>query len=248
MKTAFSLGAAVRKIEGGYILLARKILESPSWQGLNDAGKSVMITLLTLTNHKEKKWYNPVEKKEVVIKRGECVIGRKSLAVKSLVSERSVRTAINTLKTTKFLTIKTTSHFSLITICNYELYQNPKSYTDQVNDQVSDQAPTKHRPQLMNVMKENKEIHTDVTEFFDYFCLKTKKDLKLTSATRELIRSRLAEGFTLKQLKQAVDNFMQDDWADRHKFTDVVYCIGIRNKIDNLQKWLQPPKKQVKYA
>ena len=34
-----------------------------------------------------------------------------------------------------------------------------------------------------------------------------------------------------------------DDWEDRHKYCDVIYCIGIRNKIDNLEKWLNYKQK-----
>ena len=90
------------------------------------------------------------------------------------------------------------------------------------------------------------DIHTDlVTQFFQYFLLKTKKHLKLNSPRRDIISKRLKEGYTLEQLKKAVDNFVLDDWADRHKFIDIVYCIGTRNKVDNLEKWLNwQPKTQ----
>jgi len=134
------------KIPGGYILLARKILENASWNALNEAGKIVMLTLLTLANHKDRKWYNPLTKQEILIKRGQCIIGRKSLAEKSRVGQRSVRTALYLLKTTNFLTIQATSRFSIVSITNYEFYQNPKNYTDQVSDQQTDQPPTSHRP------------------------------------------------------------------------------------------------------
>jgi len=103
--------------------------------------------------------------------------------------------------------------------------------------------------EVVTVSKQNlcievdKEVEIDidgkyVTEFFDYFLLKTKKSLKLTPERKMIIERRLKEGRTLEQLKQAVDNFILDDWQDRHKFTDIVYCIGVRNKIDNLDKWL----------
>ena len=88
------------------------------------------------------------------------------------------------------------------------------------------------------VDKEKNKNGVFVTEFFDYFVLKTKKSLKLTPERRVLIERRLKEGRTLEELKQAVDNFINDDWPERHKFIDLVYCIGIRNKIDNLDKWL----------
>ena len=86
--------------------------------------------------------------------------------------------------------------------------------------------------------------NTYIVDFFDYFLLKTKKSLKLTIERRALIEKRLQEGRTLTELKQAVDNFVQDDWIDRHKFMDLVYVIGIRGRIDNLDKWLNvKPKK-----
>ncbi len=77
-----------------------------------------------------------------------------------------------------------------------------------------------------------------VTDFFNYFVLKTKKQLKLTPDRKALIERRITEGRTMEELKIAVDNFVLDDWSDRHKFIDLVYCIGVRNKIDNLDKWL----------
>jgi len=80
--------------------------------------------------------------------------------------------------------------------------------------------------------------NTYIVEFFNYFLLKTKKVFKLTLTNRNLIRQRLNDGFTIEQMEQAVDNFMQDDWPDRQKHLDLIYCIGIRNKIDNLEKWL----------
>ena len=82
-----------------------------------------------------------------------------------------------------------------------------------------------------------------VTEFFDYFLLKTKKSLKLTPERKKIIEKRLDDDYTLEQLKLAVDNFMADEWPDRHKFIDIVYCLGIRNKVDNLDKWLNVKSK-----
>jgi hypothetical protein len=82
-----------------------------------------------------------------------------------------------------------------------------------------------------------------VSEFFNYFLLKTKKTYKLNGARRAVIESRLKD-HTLDELKKAVDNFVKDDWPDRHKYTDIVYCIGVRNKIDNLEKWLNYQPKQ----
>ncbi|MBA7470151.1 hypothetical protein ES707_05429 [subsurface metagenome] len=78
---------------------------------------------------------------------------------------------------------------------------------------------------------------TILKEFLEYFNLKTGKKLILTDVRRTLIEQRL-KTHTLDQLKIAVDNFILDPWEDRHKYIDVVYCIGVRSKVDNLEKWL----------
>jgi len=96
--------------------------------------------------------------------------------------------------------------------------------------------------------KDKNKNNESVIEFFNYFLLKTKKSLKLTPERKAIIEKRLNEGRTLEELKQAVDNFVLDDWPERHKFIDIIYCIGIRNKIDNLDKWLniKPKKIEIK--
>ena len=98
-------------------------------------------------------------------------------------------------------------------------------------------SPLKKPPQY-NIIQSN-----IIQEFFDYFLLKTKRAFTLTSGRASIIEARL-KTHSIEQLKKAVDNFVLDTWEDRHKFTDIVYCIGIRNKIDNLEKWLnwQPTK------
>lgn len=92
--------------------------------------------------------------------------------------------------------------------------------------------------------KEKDKENGCVTDFFNYFLLKTKTNLKLTFTREDLIKKRLKDGFNIEQLKTAVDNFIQDDWPERSKHLDLIYCIGIRNKVDNLEKWLNCKSKE----
>jgi len=85
-----------------------------------------------------------------------------------------------------------------------------------------------------------------VTETFDYFLLKTKQKLQLTSERKAIIEKRYKNGKTIEELKKAIDNFIQDDWEDRSKFMDLIYCLGVRNKIDNFEKWLNMLEKKPK--
>lgn len=82
-----------------------------------------------------------------------------------------------------------------------------------------------------------------LVDFFNYYLLKTKRSFRLTDSNRALIEKRLGEGFTVDQLKTAVDNFVADDWPDRHKHLELIYCIGQqKGRPDNLEKWLNKPK------
>lgn len=105
-------------------------------------------------------------------------------------------------------------------------------------------SPTPAQVKLKQVKsKQNKDDGKELNEFLDYFNLKTKKRLSLTPERKRIIEQRL-KTYTIEQLKKAVDNFSEDTWAERHRFTDVVYCIGVRNKIDNLDKWLNVKPKE----
>jgi len=102
---------------------------------------------------------------------------------------------------------------------------------DEVKDEVKDE--------------EEGRVKQTYSDFFSYYLLKTKKAFKLTKSCRDLIDSRLKDGFTIDQMKTAVDNFVQDDWVDRSKHLDLIYCIGKqKGKPDNLEKWLNIKKTQ----
>ena len=96
--------------------------------------------------------------------------------------------------------------------------------------------------------KERKgECPADVLEFLSHFNLKTGKRLTMSHERRTLVAARL-KTHTLDQLKTAVDNFAKDDWPDRQKYMDFVYCIGIRNKVDNLERWLNFKPKEAAWV
>lgn len=82
---------------------------------------------------------------------------------------------------------------------------------------------------------ENESVIKDV---FEYFCIKLAKKILLSDERRAIIKKRLKDGRTVIEMKKAIDNFTKDDWPDRHKYCDIVYVLGVRNKVDNLDRWL----------
>ena len=115
---------------GGFIRLYRSLL---SWEYHDDPCTfSVFVHLLLMANYRQGRWH------EQEIQRGQVLTGRKKLADLTGLSEQQVRTALNRLKSTNVITIESTNRFSLITLVNYEEFQDLQG---QANQQENQQTP-----------------------------------------------------------------------------------------------------------
>lgn len=81
-------------------------------------------------------------------------------------------------------------------------------------------------------------LKQQVGEVFQYFCFTLRTKILLSPARARIIELRLKEGRTVADMKTAILNFSKDPWEDRHKYIDIVYCLGHLRKIDQLDKWL----------
>lgn len=103
-------------IDEGYIKLHRKML---TWEWYTDINtKAVFLHCLFKANWKDGRYRGQI------IKRGSFVTGRKKLAKELGLSEQEIRTALEHLKSTNEITIKSTNRFSVITVVNYGVYQD----------------------------------------------------------------------------------------------------------------------------
>ena len=137
-------------VQNGFVALHRSLL---SWGWHADPATGwLFVNLLLMANWTDSEW------RGMTIKRGQLVTGRKALAAQTGLSERQIRTALDHLKSTNELTIKSTNKFSLITIVNYRKFQDVQSDIDQQNDQQVDQRPTSNRPQLNKYNKEQQSV------------------------------------------------------------------------------------------
>lgn len=136
----------------GWIKLHRQITD---WEWYTDHNTfRVFLHLLLTANHKDKKY------KGMDLKAGTIVTSRDLLAYATGLSVRQIRTALDKLKTTNELTIKTSPQGTIIQIVNYVKYQIEASETTNKRP-MSDQQTTSNK----NV-KNNKEINID---YFDKF-------------------------------------------------------------------------------
>ena len=122
----------------GYIKLHRRLI---GWEWYKDANtRSVFLHLLLIANFGESR-YRGIE-----LHPGQAVIGRKALAEALGLTEQQVRTALEHLKSTNEITIKSTNKFSVVTVVRWAFYQ---SDSDEVtnkltNNSTNDQPTTNH--------------------------------------------------------------------------------------------------------
>lgn len=138
-------------IDSGYIKLHRQMLQ---WEWYTDANTCrVFLHCLFMANWKDSRFMG------VDVPRGSFVSSYTQLAAQTKLSVQNVRTAINHLKSTGELTVRTTSKFSVITVINYNLYQddNRQSNSQPTGDQ---QATNRHLTTIEERKNKRKKDNT----------------------------------------------------------------------------------------
>lgn len=149
----------------GYIKLHRSLLD---WEWYNDSVvKDVFLHLLLSANHKDNKY------KGIEIKKGQLLTGRLKLASDLNLTEMQIRTALKKLKSTNEITIKTTSKYSIISIKNWDKYQQDNQ---QDNQQITNKQPTNNQQITTNNNEKNDKNDKNVKN--DYFVIPKIEEIK----------------------------------------------------------------------
>lgn len=130
----------------GFIALHRKLLDSPIWQVTTVEQKVILITLLLMANHSEKKWYWQGE--EFICQPGQFITSLPNIvkACGNGLTVQNVRTALKKFENMNFLTDQSTKTGRLITIVNWQVYQGKREVDNrQPNSQLTDGQQTPNR-------------------------------------------------------------------------------------------------------
>lgn len=176
----------------GWIKLHRSFRKWEWYQ--NDAMVLLFIHLLLSANHQENKWQG------LLIGRGQLVTGLKSLNKETKISIRTLRTCLSRLEQTGEISRKSTNKYSIITINNYDKYQQ--------NGCESDKQPTSNRQATDNKQecKEYKNNNIPFSDIISYLNLKAGTKYRTTTkVTVTKIRARWNEGFRLDDFKKVID-------------------------------------------
>ena len=106
----------------GWIKIHRKFLD---WQWFNKSeAVHLFVYMLLKANHKDGKWQG------IDIKRGQFVSSLGNISSATGVSIQTIRTILKKLEKTNEIMLKSTSQFTLVTICKYDSYQDEEEDTN----------------------------------------------------------------------------------------------------------------------
>ena len=149
-----------------WIKLYNKMLD---WEWYKDTTVvRVFLHCLLKANYAEKKWCG------IVVGRGQFLTSLATMAQELTLSLQQTRTALNKLKSTSEITIKSTNKYTIITICKFDNYQSSEqTNNNQSNNQSNKQTTNK---QHANQQTNNNNIRiTDIPDISDISDIEKKK-------------------------------------------------------------------------
>jgi len=115
----------------GWICVHRKLLE---WEWFDDHNAfRLFVYFMLKANHKDKKW------KGITIKRGQHLTSLDAISSKTGLTKSQVRTSIKKLKSTHEIAYESNKQHTVITVINYDLYQDSVT---QVSTRIAHESHT----------------------------------------------------------------------------------------------------------
>ena len=152
----------------GWIKIHRKFLD---WEWFNKSeAVHLFLFMLIKANHKSGKWQG------IDIERGQFISSLGNISNATGISVQTIRTILKKLEKTNEIELKSTSQFTILTICKYECYQDEN---ETPNKQITNnqQTPNKQLTTNKNDKKEKNErsifIEPTYNEILEY-CSKRK--------------------------------------------------------------------------
>ncbi len=172
----------------GWVKLHRKLLD---WEWVDSPKHlALFVQLLMRANYKKTKWRG-----ETILP-GQILTGRKQLSEWSGLSERQIRTVLSDLKTTSNLTIKASNKYSIISITNWDFYQE--------NEEERPAKRPANDQQTTTSKKDKKEKNKNILSVLDRLNSKTGNKFRPGKATSKLI-SNLLKDYSTDDLHHVID-------------------------------------------
>ena len=160
----------------GWIKLHRSLLDW-EWFDYPDMVKLFVFILLS-ANSEDSKW------RGVDINRGQFITGLNSLSGITKISNQKIRTCLSRLKNTGEINMQTTNKYTIITVCNYDSYQErQQTNNNKHNKQTTNKQQTNNNKQEEEEYKKKKKEENIVPEYQEFkdYAISKKKNVCLES-------------------------------------------------------------------
>lgn len=171
----------------GFIKIHRKIQEWEWWG--NPTMVKVWLQILFDANYEPKPWEG------IIVERGQLIYGRVAFAKKCGITEHRSRLCVERLKASNQITIKASNQYSVITVCQYDLYQDKTSESSsETTNEPSNGRPTD--VQQTSTPKELKKERTIYSSWTNPEALTHGEHVRLLQTEWDDMVSELGEGRT----------------------------------------------------
>lgn len=192
-------------MDNGFILLSRKLLDSDVFA--SQKLLKIWVWCLIKASYKDRSVPLKVGKgvRIVKIKRGEFIFGRMKAEEELYIDGSTIYKSIHKLKDMDMINIKSNNQYSILSICNYDTYQQTDTYKVTTKGQPSnsevtaEEQPSNTNKQVNKVKQVKKEEIPSFNIFSDYAKEKCK-EYKLK--------------YSESSLKQKYDAWVINDWKD----------------------------------
>ena len=206
----------------GWIKIHRKFLD---WEWFNKSEAVHLFLYMVLkANHKDNKWQGND------VKRGQFISSLGNISSATGITIQQIRTILKKLEKTNEIKVKSTSQFTIVTICKYECYQDEEETTNKPitnNQQTINKQSTTNK----NEKKEKNEKEVILDSWIEY-----RKSAKKT-LTQQSIKSILVkmENYTNEQCKFVINKSIEQGWQGL--FWDNIQTI---QEVNEPKKWKAP--------
>jgi hypothetical protein len=232
----------------GYIKLSRALQDSPIWISDSFSRGQAWVDLLLSAAHKDTFFY--VRGTKVGVRRGQTAMSQLTMAKRWKWSRGKVKRFLNDLESEQMIAQLTGQLTTLVTICNYSVYQDGRT-TDgttgnTADGQQAEQQTDNRRGTFKNVknVKNVEEIPmpglADVECAFAFWKQAMGKSdrSQLTDKRKKKIQARL-KNYSLDDIKLAITNCSKSPHHMGHNDTGTVYddLELICRSDDNLERF-----------
>jgi predicted ArsR family transcriptional regulator len=211
----------------GYIKLYRSVIH---WEWFTDQNTfRLFMYCLLRANYSDTNW------RGIEVKRGSFVTSLNTLATDVGISKQSVRTSLGKLQTTGEVTHKSHNKYSVVTINNYEQYQDSNTQTNTLptrKQHNSNTVATTDNKNKKITTKESKKIYGE--------------NVRLTLDEYNTLISRLGEAIAKNYIERLDEYLGIKD--KRYKSHYKVILSWYRKDNENKPNWLAELKEEQKIA